>query len=175
MMASVTAVAEALDLTDRRVNQLAKDGTIPRAARGQYDLDACMRAYIRFLGRAMKSKSTMDGDGNVNSSRDARNNLLTLQAERERFELAKAKSEVISISDHRGILDAMIIETKARVGAIAPRVAPHLVGETSRVMIQAKIEAETKIALSQLAEITPSLTPRTLAGGSGAAQPAAGA
>ena len=39
-----------------------------------------------------------------------------------------------------------MLTTKARIMAIAPRLAPELVGETSRVMIQAKIEKASKEA-----------------------------
>ena len=46
----------------------------------------------------------------------------------------------------------MVLVTKARIMAIAPRVAPELVGETSRIMIQAKIECACKEALSYLAK-----------------------
>jgi hypothetical protein len=46
----------------------------------------------------------------------------------------------------------LILVTKARVLAVGARVAPELVGETSRVMIQAVIEKAHKEALSHLAK-----------------------
>jgi|GEM_PF-4449891 len=157
MPATLDQVAEALNLSVRRVNQLAAEGTIPRIAKGEYDLERCMMAYIRHLQRAVASKASMNEDGEITTTRNERANLLRIQIERETLDLAKAKGEAMSIADHYTILSSLIGETKARIMSIAPRVAPHLVGQDSRVMIQAKIEAEAKVALMHLSEITPRL------------------
>ena len=45
----LSTIAKLLDLTERRVNQLAKDGVLPKSARGRYELVPVVRAYIRFL------------------------------------------------------------------------------------------------------------------------------
>jgi phage terminase Nu1 subunit (DNA packaging protein) len=42
-------LADLFELTPRRVEQLAKEGHIPKATRGVYPLDACCCAYIRYL------------------------------------------------------------------------------------------------------------------------------
>ena len=56
--APIESLAKLLDLTPRRVQQLAKEGVIPKpATRGQYDIIPSVVAYIRHL-RAVAS-----GDG----------------------------------------------------------------------------------------------------------------
>ena len=45
----VKTIASILNLTERRVQQLAHEGIIPKAERGKYDLIGCVRAYIKYL------------------------------------------------------------------------------------------------------------------------------
>ena len=67
------------------------------------------------------------------------------------MELARERSLVISINDYERTLADLILTTKARIMAIPPRLAPDLVGETSRVMVQAKLEKACKESLAYLA------------------------
>lgn len=48
-MATQKEVAEHLDLTERHVRRLLKDGIIPPSKAGGYDFDSCRLAYIRYL------------------------------------------------------------------------------------------------------------------------------
>jgi hypothetical protein len=46
----------------------------------------------------------------------------------------------------------LVLTTKGQIMAIPPRLAPDLVGETSCVMVQAKLEKACKEALGYLAK-----------------------
>lgn len=46
---SVTAMAQLLQITPRRVQQLAAAGVIPKSQRGRYDPKAVLQSYRRFL------------------------------------------------------------------------------------------------------------------------------
>lgn len=63
--ADVTAaeLGRALDLTARRIQQLAKDGVIPRSSRGKYPLLRAVRAYVRHI------RETGEHDGPVDPSK----------------------------------------------------------------------------------------------------------
>lgn len=149
-LVSVDRISQALNVSIRRVNQLTSDG-LPRESRGQYDLGKCMLWYIRYLQNALSSKASLDDDGELVSTKHQRSALLALQVERERLALAKERGEVLAIADYEQRLSHLIIETKARIMSVGPRVAPLLVGESSRMMIQATIEKAHKEALSHLA------------------------
>ena len=43
------AIAQALNLTPRHVQRLAKAGIIPPVSQGQYPLDDCIQGYVRYL------------------------------------------------------------------------------------------------------------------------------
>src|SRR5690554_4944951 len=42
-------VSRLLNLTERRLQQLAREGIIPKAAHGKYPLVQCVQGYIRYL------------------------------------------------------------------------------------------------------------------------------
>ena len=46
---SVGVVANALVLTERQVQSLAKQGILPKAENGRYSLIACVQAYVKYL------------------------------------------------------------------------------------------------------------------------------
>ena len=45
----IAVIAKLLDLSERRVQQLSREGVIPKATRGQYDLVGSVRGYVRYL------------------------------------------------------------------------------------------------------------------------------
>ena len=46
---SLDILSKVFDLSPRRVQQLARDGAIPKATRGKYPLIGAVRGYIQFL------------------------------------------------------------------------------------------------------------------------------
>jgi hypothetical protein len=77
--------------------------------------------------------------------------LLRADADLREMELASERGQLVAIQDVEKELTDLVITTKARAMAIAPRLAPELVGETSRVMIQAKPEKACRESLAYLA------------------------
>lgn len=151
-MATVDAVkvAQALNLTEQRVHQLAKEG-LPKEGRGQFDPVKCMLWYIRYLQQALEKKAVPTLDGGFVGEREERVRLLRADADLREMELAKQRSVTITLELHEKELTDLVLTTKARIMAIPPRLAPELVGETSRVMIQAKLEKACKESLAYLA------------------------
>lgn len=146
----VTKVASALNLDERRVQQLVKEG-MPREARGQYDPVKCMLWYIRYLQQVLEKKSVPTLDGGFVGEREERVRLLRADADLREMELARERGLVVALPDIEATLTDLVLTTKARIMAIPPRLAPELVGETSRVMIQAKLEKACKESLAYLA------------------------
>lgn len=149
---NVTKVASALNLTEQRVQQLVHEG-LPREGRGQYDPVKCMLWYIRYLQQALEKKAVPTLEGGFVGEREERVRLLRADADLREIELAKERSQVIAIADYERTLADLILTTKARIMAIPPRLAPELIGETSRVMIQAKLEKACKESLAYLARM----------------------
>ena len=91
-------------------------------------------------------------DGRYAGEREERVRLLRADADLREIELAKERALLVAIPDVEELLTDLVLTTKARIMSIPPRLAPELVGETSQVMIQAKIEKACKEALSYLAK-----------------------
>jgi len=84
--------------------------------------------------------------------REERVRLLRAHADLREIELAKQRSQLIAIADYERTIADLILMTKARILAIPSRLAPELMGETSRAMMQSKIEKSCKEALAYLAK-----------------------
>jgi len=148
----IRELAVVLNLTASRVQQLVAEG-LPKKDRGKYDRDLCVGFYIRYLQALVERKVILDeGGGVLKNERDERLRLLRADADLREIELARERGQLVAIEDVEREMTDLILVTKARVLAVGARVAPQLVGETSRVMIQAIIEKAHKEALSQLAK-----------------------
>ncbi|PYU06334.1 MAG: hypothetical protein DMG34_06255 [Acidobacteria bacterium] len=96
----------------------------------------CAHFYIRFLQHALEKKSVPTLDGGFVGEREERIRLLRADADLREMELAKEGGLMVAIPDVESMLTDLVLTTKARIMAMPPRLAPELVGETSRVMIQ---------------------------------------
>ena len=146
----VGKVAQALNLTPQRVQQLANEG-LPKEDRGKYDLGKCMLWYIRYLQAALEKKAVPMADGGYVGEREERVRLLRAEADLKEIELAKERGQLVAIQDVEKEMTDLVLTSKARIMAIPPRVAPELVGESSRMIIQTKLEKACKEALALLA------------------------
>jgi len=151
-MSTVAAekVAQALNLTEQRIHQLVKEG-LPKEGRGQFDPVKCMLWYIRYLQKALEKKAVPTLDGGFVGEREERVRLLRADADLREMELARERGLLVALPDVEASLTDLVLTTKARIMGIAPRLAADLVGETSRVMVQAKVEKACKEALAYLA------------------------
>jgi phage terminase Nu1 subunit (DNA packaging protein) len=148
----IKQVASVLNLTASRIQQLVQEG-LPKKLRGKYDQDECTGWYIRYLQALVEKKAIVDEGGQIfKSEREERLRLLTADADLRELDLARKRGQLVSIEDVEHEMTDLILVTKARILAVGARVAPELVGENSRVMIQAVIEKAHKEALSHLAK-----------------------
>jgi hypothetical protein len=143
-------IAQALNLTEQRVHQLVKEG-LPKEGRGQFDPVKCILFYIRYLQKALEKKAIPTLDGGYLGEREERVRLLRADADLREMELASQRSQLVAIEDVERAVTDLVRTTTARVMIIAPRLAAELVGEASRVMIQAKLEKACRESLAYLA------------------------
>jgi phage terminase Nu1 subunit (DNA packaging protein) len=148
-LVGIAAIAERLRLTPRRIQQLAGEG-LPRVTRGKYDVDAVLDWYIAKLERQLARQTDEDGDIAMREREELR--MISAKADLQEIELAGKRRELVAIGDVEKQMTDLVITTKARIMTVPARVAPELLGEQSRVMVQAKIEKAIKEALSHLAE-----------------------
>ncbi|MDR0672743.1 MAG: hypothetical protein LBF93_03570 [Zoogloeaceae bacterium] len=126
---SVEVIAKLLNgKTTRRVQQLAKEGIIPKASRGQYEIAPCVIGYIKFL------ESRLDGDAGDLLTEKTR--LTRLQSEKLETEIARLKGEMVSIAAAEYGWSALIGAFRAKMLTIPSRAALSLVKKTEKEIEQ---------------------------------------
>jgi hypothetical protein len=148
---SAEILADVFGLTETRIHQLVAKEKMPKESRGRFDLMICIRFYIKYLQTRIEKRSVEVG-GEITALSDQRVRGLKAGAELKEMEVSLRRGEVVRVDDVRAMLGEMILMTKARLLAIPPRLAVEVMGEESRVMVQAKIEKAIKDALTQLAD-----------------------
>ncbi|MFP1645246.1 terminase small subunit, Nu1 [Pontitalea aquivivens] len=155
----IGVIARLLDLSERRVQQLSREGVIPKAERGQYDLIGSVRGYVRYLrDQALKAQA---GAPDYAAERArfirARADLAEMEAEEKRRSLIAAEQiEAAWI--------AVLALLRTRLLALPDRLAPQAfeqstVGDTRNLiraairevlddLAQPDIELEAKIDLA---------------------------
>lgn len=176
----IGVIAKLLDLSERRVQQLSREGVIPKAERGQYDLIGSVRGYVRYLrDQAVKAQAGAPD----------------YAAERARFIRARADlSEMEAEEKRRSLIAADQIEAawiavlallRTRLLSLPDRLAPQAfdqptVGDT-RNLIRAAIRevlddlAEPDVQLETDLELAGIADPETDGGkGTGGSETASG-
>ena len=151
--------AHELNLGSRRIQQLAKEG-LPRADRGVYDVVACFRWYVRYLQRklverALPEDGDGDGGGPATSASATRHKMLSIEAELKQIELAEKRETLISIEKVQKDIEAIVVEIRTRILALAPKIAAEVVGETDLAISQVKVDRALRGALAELSEFDP--------------------
>ena len=115
---NIEAIAKLLKLSERRVQQLAKDNIIPKAERGKYDLVSSVHGYIDFL------KAKAGGDFTAEEVLKNKNKLLKAKAEIAEIEKKKATGELIPKEEVKRTWLELIHKIKQKLLSIPNKVAP---------------------------------------------------
>jgi phage terminase Nu1 subunit (DNA packaging protein) len=145
----VARVAQALNLQVRRVQYLVKEG-MPREARGKYDAVRCMCWYVRYLQSLIERKSGPRDDQTGEGVERVR--LLRAKADIRELQVAKLRSQLVTPADVQAFQTELADSSRRCLMSIAPRLAAELVNETSRIVIQAKMDKAVREALTELAK-----------------------
>lgn len=88
-------IARLLNITERRLQQLAREGIVPKAAHGKYPLAGCVRGYIMYLQNA-----GVNAEGNIDPEKlDPFKRRAWYQGEHEKNKLAIERGELLTSID----------------------------------------------------------------------------
>lgn len=139
---SVALLAKLFDLTPRRVQQLAKDGVIPKPQRGQYSLPGAVHGYVKFLRERLEEKQANDLNAVTPELQGQRQRKARLEADLLELQLAQARRETCTVAEFDATLLAIAERLNARLDAFPSRVAPmaHTAASQGTHAIQAVLE-----------------------------------
>jgi len=115
---SLSAISQLLKLTERRIQQLAKDEIIPKAQRGEYEMIPCVHGYIDYLKAKIGREFTAE-DLAIN-----RNRLLKAQADLAEIEKQKQEGELIAKQEVKKNWLSILSVLKSKLLSMPNKVAP---------------------------------------------------
>jgi|GEM_PF-2224197 len=145
----VTFIAHALNIDERRVQQLVKEGIIPKSGRGKYDLLSCSRGYIQYLQKLANSSAAGRPASEINENR-AR--LIKLKADQLEFQIGVEKKKYIPVVDVKTLMIRLITNAKSKLLSIPKRLAPILLPMKTEANIFKEIKSHVDEALQELSE-----------------------
>jgi len=141
----VEIIAKLFDLTPRRVQQLSKEGVIPRAERGRYELVPAVRGYIGYL----KARSLNPG---VVSFEEVRARKIAAEAEMAEMELLEKKGQLISAHEVVASWGEIVGACRSKLLAVPAKIAPVVAVEDNPAVCKQIVEEQIGEALHELAK-----------------------
>jgi hypothetical protein len=139
---SVLEISNMLNLSARRIQQLAKEGHIPQGRRGRYELVPTVQGYTRYLQRLAADRS------NTASAHAAE--VLKQRAEKLKRENELAAGEFIPRGDVAVGIQAAVDHITERMLAIPPKAAPEALAAESVGDVKVILQEHIHRALDEL-------------------------
>lgn len=143
-------LANLFDLTERRIQQLAKEGVIPKASHGKYPFLAAIKAYIKFLQARVYGEDQPTSETNIGKER-AR--LVKANADTRELELAVMRQEYLPRKVVQVAWEKQIASWRTKALAVPIKMAAQLHGVESKREIQAIARQLIYEALEELAQV----------------------
>lgn len=143
----IAVIAKLLDLSERRVQQLGREGVIPKATRGQYDLIGSVRGYIRYLRDQVAKAQAGAPDYAAERAR-----FIRARADLAEMEAAQRRGAVIAAEDVEAAWIAVLALLRTRLLALPDRLAPQLHAEDGPAGVRDGLRGAIREALEELAE-----------------------
>jgi hypothetical protein len=146
----VGVIARLFGVSERRVQQMAKEGIIPKAVKGKYDLVGCVRGYIAFLQDRAFGKNVMLIDAHQERAR-----LLKAQADKTELEFHLLNRELIPISEVETGWAALVVAFRSRLLGLPTRGAHLAIGITDFHEVENALRELVHEALTELSLYDP--------------------
>jgi len=148
----VSTIAKLFDLTERRVQQLTKEGVIPKSSRGKYELVPTVKGYINYL----KGKSGLDGCGATINIANERARLIKMQADKLAMELEEEKGRLLDASEVEDAWNNIVTRCRSALLRIPSKLALQLsvASPQEAEHIMKKAINDALLELSQTNDIT---------------------
>lgn len=140
----LATIAKLFELSERRVQQLAKEGVIPRAERGRYELVPAVQGYIRYL----KARTLSYDAADLETDHKAR--LTKAQADKAELELGQLRAELMTVEQYDEAVTDAYQRVAQRLKTIAPRLSPSIIGLKTLPEARKVLNAEIRELMEEL-------------------------
>jgi hypothetical protein len=143
-------LAKLFEVTAQRIHQLAADGILVKAGRGQFELWPSVRNYIRFL---RERKVNQYGGGKDTDEKDAAQVRLTkAKAEIAEMNAARMRGESLEAETVERFVGGMVMDAKVKLEAFAHKLSGQLEGADTLPKRHAIIDAAVTDVLNELSK-----------------------
>lgn len=118
---SAERLGRMLGITDRQVQKHARDGLFDKTGRGQYNVDDCVAAYIRFLKESLK--------GDSESLTKERTRLVRAQADQAELDLEVSRGNNLPLDIIKSFWQSVLGSVRSKMLAVSSTIKtnyPHL-------------------------------------------------
>lgn len=151
---SITAIAQLLCITPRRVQQLVKEGVLRKDTRGQYPLVTNVQGYIRYL-----QEESRQGAAGSPEMRDSKVRHAAAKADRAEMEVQRLRGELVGVQEVIEAWANIFTLFKSRMRAIPSDVAPTVRLAKTDGQAQELLRQLIDDALRELSETAVKVTP----------------
>ena len=142
----ISVIAKLLDLSDRRVQQLTREGVIPKAERGRYELVPAVQGYIRYL----RDRSIGKDGAVIPDIAAERARLIKEQADKFAMENATARGELLPALLVGRAWEKAITSFRARMLVLPRKALPRLRGASGDAAKEKILSGMVREALNEL-------------------------
>ncbi len=144
-------LGKALMISERRVQQLVKQGVLYKEGRGRYPFLPNVQAYIRHL-RAQADKTEMAPHKTEIILEEEKARLIKAQADKAELEAARLREELIEVEQVEAMWSRLVMHLRQALLALPGRLAPQVITAQSRQEAEHMLESAIYEALTELAD-----------------------
>lgn len=145
---STKEICEILGLSERRIQQLAKEEILIRISHGKYDLPTSIQKYIDYIKEQSKTGEELDKVTEETL-------LVRVRRQKAEIELDIMQGNVHLSEDVEKVMNDMLSSFRAQVLVIPGKAAPQLIGMTEIEPIKAILKNYIHEALQEMSEYDP--------------------
>lgn len=143
----VGTIAKLFMVSERRVQQLVKEGIVPKTEHGRYELVPAVQGYVRYLQERAQGRTGAPEDYHQEKSR-----LVKLQADKAQLEVDELSGLLVRASAVRAAWQDMLADMRGRLLGIPSKAAPIVAPQNSPGEIMKVLEDLVTEALNELHE-----------------------
>ena len=140
-------IAKVLMITPRRVNQLAKQGVIPKESEGKYELLTAVQGYISYL----KERAVEQVDG-VISIAESKQRKLAAEAKLAELQYQLESGKVALLDRIKQQWEHVVVAMKTKLQALPNKLTPLLLFQDNFTVIHQILHESITEALNELAK-----------------------
>lgn len=141
--------AKLLMISQRRIQQLAKDGVIPQPIEGKYDLVKTIQGYVKFL------QDRVHGGGSSTDLNKEKIRLTSANANKVEIEVEVLKGTLIPAEVVAQVWSDQCTAFKQKVLSLPTKLSHQLSAIQDATQIEALLKSHVKEAMQELSEYCP--------------------